>query len=111
MVKIPFEQSRELLVLTVLEGGEMSGYEIIKTLTLHGNQAFAMQEGFVYVTLHMLESRGDVASRERGRGKQSRRRYYRLTKQGACVRAQQQRDFLRAKHAHVAGGGACARKQ
>lgn len=109
--KFPFEQSRELLVLTILGDGEKSGYEIIKRLTEYGDKAFAEEEGFVYVTLHMLESCGDVTSVERGRGKEGRRRYYRLTKQGTHAREEKQRAYLRAKSTHVAGGGTCVRKE
>lgn len=87
---------REALILTVLRDGEKYGLELREA---HGRLAGrAMPLGSLYTTLHRMESKGLVRSRqgesESARGG-NRRRWFRLTAKG--VRGLDQ--WLLAAHA------------
>ena len=47
--------SSTLLVLALLEGGDMYGYQMIEELARRSNDAFQMKEGTLYPILHALE--------------------------------------------------------
>ena len=47
--------SSTLLVLTLLESGDMYGYQMIEELSRRSNDAFQFQEGTLYPILHGLE--------------------------------------------------------
>ena len=69
--------SSTLLVLTLLESGDMYGYQMIEELSRRSNDAFQFQEGTLYPILHSLEERGEVRSYERESTAGRLRRYYR----------------------------------
>ena len=54
--------SSTLLVLTLLESGDMYGYQMIEELSRRSNDAFQFQEGTLYPILHGLE-KGEVSER------------------------------------------------
>ena len=71
----------ELLVLRILGRQEMYGYELVKAIRLISSDRIALAEGVVYPTLHSLEARGLLKSKERqveGRT----RLYYQTTAKG-----------------------------
>lgn len=71
----------ELLVLRLLDGKEMYGYELVKAIRLTTGEAISLGEGVVYPALHNLEAAGALRSRQRtvsGRP----RVYYTLTAKG-----------------------------
>ena len=47
--------SGTLLVLSLLDKGDMYGYQMIEELSRRSNQVFQMQEGTLYPILHALE--------------------------------------------------------
>ena len=47
--------SSTLLVLSLLEGCDMYGYQMIEELARRSNDAFQMKEGTLYPILHSLE--------------------------------------------------------
>ena len=70
-----------LLILRLLESGEMYGYELAQKLRAATGGAIALGEGVVYPTLHELESSGLLRSRTtKANGRP--RVYYRLTARG-----------------------------
>ena len=69
------------LVLSVLAGGDLYGYGIVKMLSERSEQAFLMNEGTLYPILHSLEAEGCLESYwQNTEGRQ--RKYYRITKKG-----------------------------
>ncbi|WP_079211306.1 PadR family transcriptional regulator [Brucella pituitosa] len=71
----------ELLILKLLSGREMYGYEVVQAIRLHTAEAIALGEGVVYPVLHGLEREGALQSRRinvAGRN----RIYYSLTRTG-----------------------------
>ena len=74
--------SSTLLVLSLLEGCDMYGYQMIEELARRSNDAFQMKEGTLYPILHMLEKEGHLTSYD-GKSETGRsRRYYHITVQG-----------------------------
>lgn len=72
----------ELLVLRLLAGQEMYGYEIVKRIRLVTEEAIKIGEGVIYPALHALERSGSLkSSRKTVDGRE--RVYYALTKKGS----------------------------
>ncbi|MGC2619129.1 MAG: PadR family transcriptional regulator [Acidobacteriaceae bacterium] len=72
----------ELLILTLLRGQEMYGYEIVQAIHDRTQDAIAIGEGVVYPVLHALEEQGALRSRRKTVAGRSRI-YYALTRTGA----------------------------
>ena len=53
----------ELLVLRMLSGREMYGYEIVKAMRLVTGEAIGFGEGVIYPVLHALEEGGALKAR------------------------------------------------
>ena len=53
----------ELLVLRLLSGREMYGYELARTIRASTREAISLGEGVLYPALHALESRRFVKAR------------------------------------------------
>ncbi|WP_295749986.1 PadR family transcriptional regulator [uncultured Oscillibacter sp.] len=73
--------STTLLVLSLLSGGEMYGYQMITELARRSNRVFELKEGTLYPILHGLEAEGLVTVREKAEGGRTRK-YYRITQKG-----------------------------
>jgi len=71
----------ELLVLRLLSGREMYGYQIVEEIRIQSRDAFAFGEGCIYPYLHHLEAEKCVSSRRQEVDGRSRN-YYRLTPRG-----------------------------
>ncbi|MEJ8302864.1 PadR family transcriptional regulator [Saccharibacillus sacchari] len=69
------------LVLTVLSGKSMYGYELIKELDNRSGGVFSLKEGTLYPILHAMEAESWVKSHwEDGSGR--KRKYYTVTDAG-----------------------------
>ena len=71
----------ELLVLRLLAGREMYGYQIVEEIRTRSREALSFGEGCIYPYLHYLEAEKLVSSQRRevdGRN----RNYYKLTARG-----------------------------
>ncbi|HEY4303591.1 MAG TPA: helix-turn-helix transcriptional regulator [Gemmatimonadaceae bacterium] len=80
----------ELLILTMLAGGERHGYGIRQDILDHTAGAIALEAGNLYRTIRRLEADGWVDESERrptADEDDERRRYYRLTPFGRRVLA------------------------
>ena len=71
----------QLLVLSLLAGEDMYGYQMIVELSRRSDHTFEMKEGTLYPVLHGLERDGCVTVSQRWSGGRQRR-YYRLTGKG-----------------------------
>lgn len=84
--------STGMLLLKLLEEGDMYGYQMTETLRLRSNDVFALKAGTLYPLLHTLEGKGFVrsyASMADGR----ERRYYALTERGKAHLQEKQADW------------------
>ena len=71
-----------LAVLTLLQGGEMYGYELVKALDRRTDGVLGLGQSTLYPMLYNLEAKGLVAARlEQGTAGRPRK-YYRLTDRG-----------------------------
>ena len=71
----------ELLVLRLLAGREMYGYQIVEEIRTQSGEALSFGEGCIYPYLHYLEAEKQVSSRRREVDGRSRN-YYQLTPRG-----------------------------
>ena len=74
--------SSTMLVLKLLESGDMYGYQMIEELFRRSNQVFQMQEGTLYPILHTLEKGKYLSSYEQQAPTGRMRKYYKLTRKG-----------------------------
>jgi PadR family transcriptional regulator, regulatory protein PadR len=86
----------DLILLTILERGEMYGLEIIEEANTRTDGYFEFKEGSVYPALHRLTQQGllEANFKPSPRGGMPSR-YYTLTKKGQTALEQKQRDFDR----------------
>jgi transcriptional regulator len=81
--------SAELLILAILEDGQRHGYEIARQIERRSRGAISFHVASLYPMLYRLEARGLIEGRWVEKAGQRRRRYYRLTTEGAEVLAAQ----------------------
>ena len=77
--------SAELLVLSLLEAQPRHGYEVGKLIEVRSGGALRFHVASLYPLLYRLEERGWIQGRWLEKPNQRRRRYYRLTAEGARV--------------------------
>jgi len=85
--------STTLLILSLLSGGEMYGYEIITTLAERSDKTFELKEGTLYPLLHNLERERYVESLEKLSPQGRTRKYYRITKKGRGLLEEKQQEW------------------
>ena len=74
--------STTLLILSLLSGEEMYGYQMITELARRSDHTFELKEGTLYPILHGLEQDGLVTAREQAAPSGRMRRYYHITEAG-----------------------------
>ena len=77
--------STTLLVLSLLQGGDRYGYEMIAELARRSDGTFQLKEGTLYPILHGLEGEGCVRAYEKQAPTGRVRKYYHLTRRGAAA--------------------------
>ena len=73
----------QLLVLSLLAGEDMYGYQMIVELARRSDHTFEMKEGTLYPVLHGLERDGAVEAYQQEAPTGRMRKYYRLTRRGS----------------------------
>src|SRR5678815_1523397 len=71
----------ELLILRLLEGREMYGYELVQMIRAQTKDVISIGEGVVYPVLHALEREGALKSRRKPVNGRTRV-YYTVTRRG-----------------------------
>ena len=71
----------ELLLLQLLDGQEMYGYELVRSIRAATGEAISLGEGVIYPVLHSLERNGFLRSKRKAVGGRTRV-YYSLTRAG-----------------------------
>ncbi|MDO4315677.1 MAG: helix-turn-helix transcriptional regulator [Oscillospiraceae bacterium] len=74
----------QLLVLSLLAGEDMYGYQMIVELARRSDHTFEMKEGTLYPVLHGLEKDGYVEAYQQEAPTGRMRKYYRLTRKGGA---------------------------
>ena len=72
----------ELLVLRLLQSGEMNGWDIMQRIRLVSQEVLSVTPGALYPALHRLEERGLVAAGWGASDHNRRARFYSLTAAG-----------------------------
>ena len=75
----------KLLVLSLLAGEDMYGYQMIVELGRRSNHTFEMKEGTLYPVLHGLEKDGYVEAYQQEAPTGRVRKYYHLTRKGGAA--------------------------
>ena len=75
----------KLLVLSLLSGEDMYGYQMIVELGRRSNRAVEMKEGPLYPVLHGLEKDGYVEAYQQEAPTGRVRKYYHLTRKGGAA--------------------------
>lgn len=73
--------STSMLVLRLLEEGDLYGYQMIERLRERSNHVFELKAGTLYPLLHGMEEKGFLTSYEQEEGGKVRK-YYHLTREG-----------------------------
>ena len=84
-----------LLVLNLLQEGDLYGYQLIRQLEYRSDDTFHLSEGTLYPVLHALEHEGCLESywsQEEAEGAR-RRKYYRLTNHGQAELARLNKEW------------------
>ncbi len=84
----------ELLLLRLLDQGEMYGYELVRSIRDATGEAISLGEGVIYPVLHGLERNGALRSKRKKVGGRTRV-YYSLTRKGRDRLAKLQDDWQR----------------
>lgn len=102
--------SSTLLVLSLLDKGDMYGYQMIEELARRSNDAFQMKEGTLYPILHALEKGRYLTSYQQQAPTGRMRKYYHLTKKGRVLldEKREEWDHFRQGVSDVLSGGANA---
>ena len=87
--------SGELLILALVEPRPRHGYEISQLIEQRSNGDVRFKVASLYPLLYRLERRGWIAGTWVEKAGQRRRRYYRLTRSGRKVLAEQRRGWQR----------------
>ncbi len=99
-----------MLILGLLAGRDMYGYEMLEELRRRSQNVFEMKAGTLYPLLHSLEEKGFVTVYEEkvGEGVQKVRKYYHITRAGKRAFAQKHAEwenYARAVAGVVGVGG------
>ena len=85
--------SAELLILSLLARDARHGYELCKLIESRSNGAVRFKVASLYPLLYRLERRGWISGQWVEKEGQRRRRYYRLTREGRKVLAEQRKGW------------------
>lgn len=99
--------STSMLVLKLLEEGDLYGYQMIRLLEERSARVFSLKEGTLYPILHGLEEQGAVESYEQCAENGRKRKYYHLTKSGGKLLRSKQQEWQKYERAvrNVLKGG------
>ena len=102
--------SSTMLILSLLESGDMYGYQMIEELSQRSNDTFQMQEGTLYPILHALEKEKCLSSYQQQAPTGRMRKYYKITRKGKQVLKEKQNEWEKFRQGvtDVLAGGANA---
>ena len=83
----------QLLILSLLAGEDMYGYQMITELSRRSQNLFSMKEGTLYPVLHGLEKQGYVEAYQQAAESGRIRKYYRITRSGQNCLAEERQSW------------------
>lgn len=104
--------STGMLLLKLLEGRDLYGYEMIELLSDRSNNVFSLKAGTLYPLLHSLEKQGYLTSYEKAVETSKVRKYYSITSKGERFLREKETEwghFTDAVNRVLRGGSACVR--
>ena len=90
--------SSTLLILSLLEHGDLYGYQMIEELARRSNDVFQMKEGTLYPILHALEKGKYLSSYEQQAPTGRMRKYYRITRKGLRLLDEKKEEWVEFTH-------------
>jgi len=102
--------SMAMLVMKLLESGDLYGYQMIEELRRRSDDSFHLKAGTLYPLLHSLEEKGFVTAFERASDSGKTRRYYHLTREGGKALQEKEsawEDYAQAVRRVLKGGVCC----
>jgi len=102
--------SMSMLVMKLLENGDMYGYQMIEELRRRSDDSFHLKAGSLYPLLHSLEEKGFVTAFEKSSDSGKTRRYYHLTREGGKVLREKEskwENYVKAVQRVLKGGVCC----
>ena len=90
--------SSTLLILSLLEHGDLYGYQMIEELARRSNDVFQMKEGTLYPVLHGLERDGAVEAYQQEAPTGRMRKYYRITRKGLRLLDEKKEEWVEFTH-------------
>ena len=88
----------QLLVLSLLAGEDMHGYQMIVELARRSDHTFEMKEGTLYPVLHGLERDGAVEAYQQEAPTGRMRKYYRITRKGLRLLDEKKEEWVEFTH-------------
>ena len=85
--------STTMLLLKLLDGQDMYGYQMIAELAMRSDNTFELKAGTLYPLLHSLEKKELISSYEKDEDTQRPRRYYRLSRKGKKLLCEKQAEW------------------
>lgn len=85
----------DLLILHAVQRGPLHGYAVAQTIHMLSNEVLKVEEGSLYPALYRLELDGAITSSWGASENNRRAKYYRITRRGRKVLAQQQETWDR----------------
>lgn len=101
----------DMLVLSLINEGDMYGYQIIDELVNRSNHTFDLKTGTLYPLLHLLEQKKYVTSYDTETAKGKVRKYYRITDDGRkylLLKQKEWEEYANAVNRIMSGGMLCA---
>ena len=87
-----------LLVLSLLAGEDMYGYQMVLELSRRSDHTFEMKEGTLYPVLHGLERDGLVEAYQQEAPTGRVRKYYRVTRRGLELLSEKKAEWEQFSH-------------
>lgn len=99
--------STTMLILKLLDGSDMYGYQMTRELERRSENTFTLKEGTLYPILHSLESGKMIEAYWEDTDSARKRKYYRITKNGRHLLAEKEKEWAEYANAvkRVLGGG------
>jgi PadR family transcriptional regulator PadR len=85
----------DLLILHALRRGPLHGYAVAQTIHLRSDEVLRVEEGSLYPALYRLELDGAIASSWGTSENNRKAKYYRITKRGEKLLAEQEQTWKR----------------
>ncbi|WP_026476505.1 PadR family transcriptional regulator [Alkaliphilus transvaalensis] len=100
--------STTMLILNLLSGGDMYGYQMVKELEKRSDHTFTLKEGTMYPILHALENNGMVESYWDEGNSARKRKYYHITNSGRKLLKEKQKEWeIYSNTVNKVMGGVC----